>query len=389
MLGENAVGPSRARYSPRRLLPVAAVAAILLAGLLLRYAVYLQSGGLPGFGNYLHSLCIWSCEWYGSIATSGYDDRLGLHDMPDRANWAYFPLYPLLVSVASGLTGLPVLHSGFVLSNAYVLAAALFARPLFGTQATAYWLFVVGLLMGPFTFLFSMLYSESLFILLTVLGLVALQRSQYLAAAVAGALLSATRPTGVLFVFAILVQMLVDHRRAGGSWRSFPKRVLGDINLLLPLFLAPIGLFVYMAYLHLHVGDALAFAHIQRSWGRALGDPFSALASVIGGTFTLDYGVMIRHVWAWAAVIGLLLSGALALRGRPAAAVFCTLCLLVSLATGVGSMVRFVAGLAPLGIVLAELLGRWRPLALASGGAAILAGWAMTLGRLNQSMVAM
>src|SRR5690606_18536658 len=108
----------------------------------------------------------------------------------------------------SSLTGLPVLPSGFVLSNAFIFAAALCARPLFGAQATAYWLFVVGLLMGPFSFLFSMLYSESLFILLTVLGLVALQRSHYLAAAVAGALLSATRPTGVLFVFAILVQML-------------------------------------------------------------------------------------------------------------------------------------------------------------------------------------
>lgn len=389
MTGEHAVDHPRTGSRFLGLWPAAAVAALLAAGLLLRYGVFLHSGGAPGFGNYLDSLCIWSCDWYSSIATGGYDPALGLHDLPDRANWAYFPLYPLSVWLLSTVTGLPVLASGFLLSNAYVFAAGLLSRPLFGSQAAAYWLFVTALLMGPFSFLFSMLYSESLFILLTIVALVALKRSDYLGAAVVAALLSATRPTGVFFVFAILTQMLVDHRRQGGSWLGFPARLLGDVNLLLPLFLAPLGLFAYMTYLHVHVGDALAFAHIQRSWGRALDNPIATLGGAIGSAFTLDYDVMIRHVWAWAAMVGLALSGALFLRGKPAAAVFCSLCLLVSLATGIGSMVRFVAGLAPLGMVAAELCGRWKPLAVAAGALAVLAGLAMTLGRLNQSIVAM
>lgn len=389
MSGENAVDLPRAGSAPQGLRPAAIVLAILVGGLLLRYWVFLYSGGKPGFDSYLESLCVWDCNWYGSIVEGGYDATVGLHHFPEQANWAFFPLYPSLVWVVTSLTGLPVLPGGFILSNAFAFAAALASRPLFGAASRAWWLFTVGLLIGPFSYLFSTLYSESLFILLTVLALLALKRSDYLGAAIAGALLSATRPTGVLFVFAVLTQMLVDHRRAGGSWRSFPMRVLGDVNLLLPLFLAPLGLFIYMAYLHVHVGDALAFAHVQRSWGRALGDPFSTLASAIGSTFTLDQGVMLRHVWAWAAVIGLVLSGVLLLRGKPAAAVFCALCLLASLATGVGSMVRFVAGLAPLGMVMGELLGRWRLLAWGSGGVAVLAGLAMTLGRLNESAVAM
>lgn len=369
--------------------PLAIVAFVLLCGLLLRYGVSLYAGGEPSFDAYLDSLCIWSCEWYQSIATAGYDTATGLHGRADRANWAYFPLYPSLVWLLKTLTGLPVLVSGFILSNAFVFAAALVSRPLFGDAVRAYWLFVVTLLMGPFSFLFSTLYSESLFILLTSLALVALQRSNYLAAAAFGALLSATRPTGVLFVFAILTQMLVDHLRAGGNWRSFPGRVLGDANLLLPLFFAPLGLFLYMAYLHFHVGDALAFAHIQRSWGRALDSPLSTLADVFGSALTLDYHVMVRHAWAWAAIIGLGLTAALFARGKPAAAVFCLLCILVSLATGVGSMVRFVAGLAPLGMVAAELLGRWKPLAYLSFLVAVLIGLVLTLGRLNQSTFVM
>ena len=33
------------------------------------------------------------------------------------------------------------------------------------------------------------------------------------------------------------------------------------------------GLFAYMAYLHFHIGDALAFSHVQRAWARPTGLP--------------------------------------------------------------------------------------------------------------------
>ena len=386
MLGENAVGLPGAGSVLLRLRPVAILTAILIAGVLLRYAVFLQVGGAPGFGNYLDSVCVWDCHWYDSIITGGYDPVPGLHGRPSDANWAFFPLYPTLVWALKTLTGLPVLVIGFVFSNALVLAAALASRPLFAQAQGAWWLFATTLLAGPFSFLFSTLYSESLFILLTILGLVALQRSSYLAAAAACALLSATRPTGVLFVFAIFAQMLVDHLRVGGSWRSFPARVLGDVKLVLPLFLAPLGLFVYMAFLYVQTGDALAFAHVQRSWGRGLANPFSTLAEVFGSALTIDYFALILHSWAWAAIIGLALSGALFLRGKPAAGLFCLLCIMVSLSTGVGSMVRFVVGLVPLGMVAAELLSPARLLVIPL---ALLIGPVLYVGWMNKSFFMM
>jgi hypothetical protein len=299
------------------------------------------------------------------------------------------PTSPATVWLFKAVTGLPTLIAGFLLSNGFVAAAALLSRPLFGGNNRAYWLFVLTLLVGPFSFFFSTLYSESLFILLTVAVLVALQRSNYLAAGIAGALLSATRPTGVLIVFAILTQIFLDHRRAGGSFAAFPRRVIRDPEAMLALFVAPLGLFAYMAYLHLHVGDALAFARVQVGWGRELDNPIDTLLRVFAGELSVNYRSLVDYSWAFAALVGLALSVALVVRGRIAAGVFCALCITVSLATGITSMVRFVAGLVPLGMAVTELAAKWRVTLFITALLAIALGIVLTIGRLNGSMFAM
>lgn len=370
----------------RRLLIVIAIA---FAGMALRYAVYLFAYRDAEVGRYLETLCIWSCEWYSSIAERGYDLSPRTNGYSVRANWAYFPLFPLGLSAVKAVSGLPLLVAGFLLSNAYVVAAAMAVRPLFGDASRAYWLFVVTLLAGPFTFLFSTLYSEGLFILLTIVVLVALRRGNYLAAGVWGALLSATRPTGVLIVFAILAQVVIDHRRNGGSWRALPPRIITDPKVMLAFVVAPLGLFAYMAYLYMHVGDALAFSHIQSGWGRALDSPFTHLGDVFDRELTVDYHTMVQYSWAWAAITGLILSVVLVLQRRAAAGLFCALCITVSLVTGIGSMMRFIAGLAPLGIAVASIAGRWRATTVLLALLAIASGLALTLGRLNGSMLVM
>ena len=147
--------------------------------------------------------------------------------------------------------------------------------------------------------------------------------------------------------------------------------------------------FAYMAYLYVHVGDALAFSHIQSGWGRSLDSPFTHLGDVFDRELTVDYHTMVHYSWAWAAIIGLGLSVVLVLQRRAAAGLFCALCVIVSLVTGIGSMVRFVAGLAPLGIAVADLAGRWRTTTILVGLLAVGAGLVLTLGRLNGSILVM
>ena len=94
--------------------------------------------------------------------------------------------------------------------------------------------------------------SESTFLLLLVVAMYYLRSGRYLIAGIAAALLSATRAPGIFFALFALVFVLRND-----GWRSIllpwrtPER-------LLPLLLAPLGLFVFWGYCFVATGDAFA-----------------------------------------------------------------------------------------------------------------------------------
>jgi len=112
----------------------------------------------------------WDAGWYVEISRDGYHYQPG---MPSNA--AFFPLYPLLIRATHGLFFLPEndywwLLTGIVLSNIALLVALGYFRSLLAiefdqkTVSRA----VIYLLIFPTTFSFSCVYSESLFLALTV-----------------------------------------------------------------------------------------------------------------------------------------------------------------------------------------------------------------------------
>ncbi len=343
----------------------AASVALLLIGIATRYGVFAATTGKAGFTAYVDALCAWDCAWYSHIVENGYDLTPSGSHRPGAANWAFFPAYPASLAVFQWFTFLPLKLAGFVLSNLFTIAAIVAARPLFEKPAP-FWMFAFLLTNGPFAVVFSTLYTESLFVLLTILVLTQIKKDRLLRAGLFAALLSATRATGFLMTLALLVELLRRHLQAGGRLAGFLPAVLKNSRWLLMLALAPLGLMVFATYLYFHTGDALAFAHIQRAWGRDLGNPFMSVWTAITPVDALDPNAMIIATWGWAALIGLTLSGFAAWRRHWIGAVFSTLSILLSLCTGVGSMVRFVAGLAPITIAAAELLTLNRIVALLS-----------------------
>lgn len=326
-----------------------------IGGVALRFCAYLSTATHPSAQGFVDAMCVWDCTWYANIIEHGYQpypETLNFGGPAGIANWAFFPAYPLLIALLQKLTGGTAAVLGMVASSLLTLGAVLLARPLLCAARRAYLLFAALLLVGPFSFYFSILYSESLFLFATVLAFRQLQRRRYVAAGLAGALLSATRTVGVLFVFALLLAAIGELRRR--PWRDAVQRP----DILLGLLLAPVGLFAFMAWLYLTTGDALAFAHIQRAWDRELVNPvvalWTALTSPVGQ-------VREAPLLAVAGLAGLALTALLALRREGPAAMFCALCLVLALTQGVESMVRFVAALAPLGIMLCRLLAarRW------------------------------
>ncbi len=337
---------------------------LFLASRVLMYLVFSISKSDFRAEVFSHSLCQWDCNWYLSIM-NGYQLSPSGHIRGDAANWAFFPLYPLISSVVGKLLSIPHLTAGLVVSNAATLAAGFTAGMLFPDRRTVL-TFCFLLFFGPLSFYFASVYTEGLFFLLTVICLHLLSRRQYLAAAASAALLSATRPTGVFMSLAIVAGALRDHLSDGYSLKSFPRVALANPQLVLATFLAPIGLFIYMTYLYAHIGDALAFAHIQRAWEHQLYNPLKLLAQGLSSKdlMRVETGAESAEWGALWALIGLALTGYLVWLRRVPEAVFTSICIILPLATGMAGMARYVVGLAPFAIAVSEFIASRRILML-------------------------
>ncbi len=336
---------------------------LMLIGVLLRYAVYIRTTNHWAFTDYLRSLCVYDCNAYERLSLYGYEGRPSGFDKGDANNWAFFPLYSIFVWALNRVTGLSMLVGGSILTCLLSVWAAIVSWPLFQGRFRAYFLFCFFLFLGPLSYYFSTLYTEALFILLTVSGFVLLRQKDYLAAGVAGAMMSATRSTGLLFAAAILIGAFQNHLRDGGSARSFFRTLWKRTDLLLAVGLVPVGICIFAVYLWFHSGDALAFVHIQRAWGRAFQDPFGNLWQALTVQFQTYHNwtsISTDLAFGLAAIIGIALSAVMAWQGRWDWAIFSLFGVLLPLSTNTYSMIRFVVGLAPVLITASLLLSRWK-----------------------------
>jgi hypothetical protein len=248
--------------------------AALTLGKLLLYVLAAQP-----FGGAEAGLCQWDCEWYIHTIQSGYDKEPLLRPNMDFANWAFFPLYPLLAGVLKLATGLSAFWAGTATSVlcfiSFVLLSTRYRALTRGLQTQARDLsWIVLLTVYPFSFYFFVPYTESLYLLTTVLLLLAVRTNRPTGTGLATALLTATRPTGVLVIPYIVLERAWHARLAFlGPGLNLPtrSRVLADCAF--PLVLAPLGLACYMAYLYWLTGDALAFSHVQIAWDRRFFNP--------------------------------------------------------------------------------------------------------------------
>ena len=196
--------------------------------------------------------------WYISTAKEGYEHRA--FDATVQRNWAFFPLYPLLLRMASKITG-GFLLTGMLLSNICFLPALIllhktalaFGLDEDGADRTIFYLAIF-----PTSYFFSLAQTESLFLLLTVGSFYAARRERWWVAGALGALASATRFSGIFLVPALA---LLYWQRHGFRLRA---NVLG-------LLLAPLGLLSFMLYLYLITGNAFAFKDVLVAWGRKSG----------------------------------------------------------------------------------------------------------------------
>jgi hypothetical protein len=198
-------------------------------------------------------------NWYLSISQNGYERRP--FDATTEHNWAFFPLFPLLLRVASALTG-EYLLTGMALSSILFFCALVLLHKTviaFGLDSADADRSIFYLAAFPTSYFFSLPLTESLFLFLTVASFYAARRRAWWTASLVGALASGTRATGVLLLPTLAVLYWLTYRP---DWRR-PQ--------MLSLLLIPTGLVAFMAYLYAITGNPFAFKDVLVVWGRSTG----------------------------------------------------------------------------------------------------------------------
>jgi hypothetical protein len=192
----------------------------------------------------------WDSDWYIQIAQHGY--------VWPSSRPAFFPLYPLLVGPLGHVLGGHTVLAGVLVSlaaacGAVVLLHRLAAEKLGSAGALRAVLFLA---VFPTTLFLGAVYSESLFLLLSVAAFLLAERGRFWSAGLVGGLAALTRPAGLALIPALAVL----------AWRA-PERSRAVTGVAV----VPLAFALYPLTLWLWLGHPLAFLTAQHGiWRRRL-----------------------------------------------------------------------------------------------------------------------
>jgi len=202
----------------------------------------------------------WDAVHYLDIATNGYHGT----DM------AFFPLLPLLIGILGRVMGNHLI-AGLVISNVALFFALLFLYKLveheFDRTVARRAIFYISIF--PTAIFFSAVYTESLFLMLTVASFYYMRERRWWLAGAIGLLASLTRIEGVLLAVPFAIEW----------WSAYRENAVAGAKNLVPIVLIPLGLVLFMAYLWVLNGDPLYFSHVQSHWNRQLAAPWTSIGN--------------------------------------------------------------------------------------------------------------
>ncbi len=204
----------------------------------------------------------WDSVWFLRIAEHGYSAASG-------AASAFYPLYPGAVAVLGRVLFGHYVLAGILISLAAALGSFLLlhriAEERLGADGARR--AVLYLAFFPFALFLQAVYSESLYLLLTLAAFMLAERSRFLAAGAVTGLALLARPTGVALLPALALI----------AWQERDR-----LRALASLAVAPVLFAAYPLYLWQAEGDPWAFLHAQRIWSRHL-SPAGPLGGIWDG----------------------------------------------------------------------------------------------------------
>jgi Gpi18-like mannosyltransferase len=211
----------------------------------------------PFYGNFLDLFHRYDAPYYIKIAVEGYEFSL-----EKFSSINFFPFYPILIKIFNlligNLIGGPKII-GYLISNISLVIASIYLYKLirldFNEDISMKSVFYM--LIFPTSFYFSIIYTEGLFLLLTISAFYYARKKQWLVASILGFFISLTRVMGVFIFIPFLIEYLDLNFN---SLKISLKKIKKDILYLL---LIPAGLFSFMLYQYIKFKDPLAFYHAK------------------------------------------------------------------------------------------------------------------------------
>jgi Mannosyltransferase (PIG-V) len=231
------------------------------------------------FGNLLAApFARWDSVWYLAIAGGGYDH--------EPARTAFFPLYPLVLRGVGIVVGSDLIGGVVVSVLAFAVALLLLYRLVeleLGSEVAR--VTVLLLAFCPMAYFFSAVYSESLFLALSLACIYQARMGRWAWAGMLGALAAASRNSGVALLVPMVLLFLYGPRADRDP--VIPRSAGSRLRWLLPRYrptaslawagLVPAGLGAYVLALALTTGHGLAPFHAQQVWFRHFAGPFGGV----------------------------------------------------------------------------------------------------------------
>jgi len=206
-------------------------------------------------------------EYLGDLFQSNFD---GVYYSAISQYWyrgldqAFFPVYPITIKIVSIITSFHASTAGIVVSVVSLFLLLKILSLLMnwdGFKENSKWAIVLYLAF-PTSFFFSAVYTESLFLLLTLLSFYFARKKKRLAASMTAGFASGTRIIGIFLLPALLLEFYSQLNEI-----KHKKTKLFYVFYFMPLILVPLGLISYMAFLWYKYKDPLLFVHIQPYFG--------------------------------------------------------------------------------------------------------------------------
>ena len=235
--------------------------------------------------------------FYIQIAWHGYEPASALHT---SSNWAFYPFYPLLISVLGRLMGGD--ENGFTLAGCCISFLAslvavgylyvLVRREMDGKIASRA---VFYLATYPLSFYLSAVYPEALFLALAIAACYYGRQQSWWLAGLCGGVAALTRPQGSVLLLPlaceylrVVVQPFLSDPDVECLWMS---KLIGYFKALkramfkpyswltgIALSLIPGSLLCFLLYSQFKTGDLLATFHTEDwGWGRKFSPPWRLL----------------------------------------------------------------------------------------------------------------